>query len=628
MHRPYVGPANDLAIANFLRFWQRLAQRHAYGANNEPPWSRLRPHQDRPGPPRPPAGSVVQMQDTTERLPFVGSGAARGLSCEVRLSTYHVLNAAPQKYALGRMSVMNLAQTKLRLRRETKQVARVVVERLPDPMAREIKSIHHRIRRKHGQPRVTSAPKRQLLWSVPPELEASTYSPEEQRTILHLENAFLKQKLRTLQEELKGLAQENGNCSHLATCDISVRDAEAETTIEPRLLVERYLEGQDWKSGEPRLLIVTLDYPDVGREYGNGFVHRRIRHYMEAGLAVDVIVLDASRPQRIYVFDGVRVLWGRDQELPTLLQLQDYANICIHFLNPLIWRMLERYKHRQPIHVFLHGYECDHWMRRVFNYSNASALDRAISRSIDRQAFWQDVRSDAHQPGTYVFVSEYWKHAVQDDMEITFPAIRSEIIHNVIDVDLFSYAPKDPAQRFKILWVRSAANRKYGNDIAIDILKRLSRSEYWHKVEVTIIGDGLFFHEFEKELGTFSNVRIEQRFATQEEIATLHKAHGIFLVPSRLDAQGVSRDEAMSSGMVPVTNMVTAIPEFVDEHCAIVAGPEDSESLAKGILRLFADAEKFLRMSKAAAARSAGQCGPQATISKELALFEAAGKGS
>jgi glycosyltransferase involved in cell wall biosynthesis len=36
-------------------------------------------------------------------------------------------------------------------------------------------------------------------------------------------------------------------------------------------------------------------------------------------------------------------------------------------------------------------------------------------------------------------------------------------------------------------------------------------------------------------------------------------------VPSRTDTQGVSRDEAMSSGLVPVTNAVAAIPEFVDD---------------------------------------------------------------
>ena len=51
----------------------------------------------------------------------------------------------------------------------------------------------------------------------------------------------------------------------------------------------------------------------------------------------------------------------------------------------------------------------------------------------------------------------------------------------------------------------------------------------------------------------------------------MHKKNGIFMVPTRLDSQGVSRDEAMSSGLVPITNNVAAIPEFVDDTCGMLA---------------------------------------------------------
>lgn len=35
-----------------------------------------------------------------------------------------------------------------------------------------------------------------------------------------------------------------------------------------------------------------------------------------------------------------------------------------------------------------------------------------------------------------------------------------------------------------------------------------------------------------------------------------------FWFPTRMDTQGVSRDEAMCSGLVPITNKVAAVPEF------------------------------------------------------------------
>jgi hypothetical protein len=43
----------------------------------------------------------------------------------------------------------------------------------------------------------------------------------------------------------------------------------------------------------------------------------------------------------------------------------------------------------------------------------------------------------------------------------------------------------------------------------------------------------------------------------------------------------------MSSGLVPVTNAVAAIPEFVDETCGMLAMEDDSVNLAKGIEQLY-----------------------------------------
>lgn len=36
------------------------------------------------------------------------------------------------------------------------------------------------------------------------------------------------------------------------------------------------------------------------------------------------------------------------------------------------------------------------------------------------------------------------------------------------------------------------------------------------------------------------------------------------LIPTRADTQGVSEDEGMSCGVVPITNNIAAVPEFVD----------------------------------------------------------------
>ncbi len=457
------------------------------------------------------------------------------------------------------------------------------------------------------------------LLAVDPAWIGETYGTDEVFPMIALENAVLRRRLDEALDRVDAL-QAAAAAPALAVGDGSAaeEDDEAGTAAE---LAQRYLAGQPDAGTAPRHLVVANDYPDVGREYGNGFVHRRIKHYQAAGVQVDVVLAAPSRPRRVYEYDGVRVLSGDGSEITEVLQRQRYANASVHFLNELMWTHLEPFAGELDLHVFLHGYECDRWIRRVFNFSSGTELERGIDRTLQLQRFWRRVTRHEHQPASYIFVSDWWRRAVTDDMGVVFPPHRTRIVHNLIDTDLFNFVPKPDEQRFKLLWVRSAASRKYGNDIAIDILQRLAGGPFWDRIEVTIIGDGKYFGEFESELGHHPNVRILRRFVSQEEVAALHKTHGMLLVPSRLDSQGVSRDEGMSSGLVAVTNLVTAIPEFVDTDSAIVAGPEDAAALAAGIERVMGDPDEFQRLSHAATARAAAQCGAAATVLRELEIM-------
>uniref|UniRef100_UPI0025FA2C66 glycosyltransferase family 4 protein n=1 Tax=Sulfurovum sp. TaxID=1969726 RepID=UPI0025FA2C66 len=111
--------------------------------------------------------------------------------------------------------------------------------------------------------------------------------------------------------------------------------------------------------------------------------------------------------------------------------------------------------------------------------------------------------------------------------------------------------------------------------------------EIFSDLEFRFVGDGVLFDETLSPIKDLENVTIERTFLKQEDIAALHKAYGLFLSPTRMDSQGVSRDEAMSSGLVSLTNNITAIPEFVDRSCAILADADDHEALAEGIIALY-----------------------------------------
>ena len=145
---------------------------------------------------------------------------------------------------------------------------------------------------------------------------------------------------------------------------------------------------------------------------------------------------------------------------------------------------------------------------------------------------------------------------------------------------------------------------------------------YFSRLRFHFVGDGRLFDETVAPLAGLDNVIVQRRFMRQGEIAALHRNYGVFLCPTRMDAQGVSRDEAMSSGLVPVTTRITAVPEFVDDDSGILAPPEDVQELANAIDRLYSNPELFQQLSKAASARVKQQSGLDSTIRREVALFD------
>ena len=157
--------------------------------------------------------------------------------------------------------------------------------------------------------------------------------------------------------------------------------------------------------------------------------------------------------------------------------------------------------------------------------------------------------------------------------------------------------------------------------MTVKCILELAKKPYFEELEFRLIGNGELFESTLKPLQKYKNVIIEKRFLRQDEIAALHREYGIFLTPTRMDAQGVSRDEAMAGGLIPVTNAVTAIPEFTDETCAILAPAEDYKAMAAGIERVIQDEQLFLQMSENAAKRVRIQSAPEFTIDQEIALI-------
>ncbi|NMM54266.1 glycosyltransferase [Paenibacillus aquistagni] len=372
------------------------------------------------------------------------------------------------------------------------------------------------------------------------------------------------------------------------------------------------------------VLLITDNYPDYENLYRYGFIHSRMSEYKNVGKVIDMFKFNNRVPNEYSEFNGIDVTSGYFEEFNNVVMNGGYDTLLIHFLNETIWNGLKNFLSNKRIIIWVHGSEIQPWWRRDYNYKTPQQLEKAKKESERRLQFWGEVfAAAAHEEYNihFVFVSNYFTEEVFEDHKIRLPKDQYTIIHNYINTDLFSYVEKDVELRKRVLSIRPFASNKYANDLTVKAIQHLSKDPVFKHLEFTIIGKGALFQSTLNPIKKLKNVKIEERFLDQKEISMIHKKYGVFLVPTRMDSQGVSRDEAMSSGLVPITNNITAIPEFVDNECGILVEPEDYVGLGEGIKSLFYNPELYSRLSKAAADRVRIQSGKRATIEKELLMI-------
>ncbi|QXR35677.1 glycosyltransferase [Alcaligenes aquatilis] len=369
-------------------------------------------------------------------------------------------------------------------------------------------------------------------------------------------------------------------------------------------------------------LVLAKQYPAYDDLYRYGFLHSRVRAYKKAGQLVDMYRFH-NGPAGYREFENIDVVSGDASLLEATLATGQIKHVLVHIMDQNMWRVLEKYLDKIRVTVWAHGSEIQAWWRREFEFELMSEPDvlRQKKLSDQRASFWRKLLSNPPDNFHMVFVSSYFAEEVFEDLKIRLPKEKYSVIHNPIDTDLFSYIEKDAEQRKKILSIRSFASKKYANDLSVQAILKLSASPIFSNLSFKIIGDGVLFEETLAPLRGFPNVSIERRFITHQEIADIQKEYGVFLNPTRWDSQGVSRDEAMSSGLVSVSNKIAAVPEFMNEDCGFMAPENSYMELAEAITYMYANPEAFKTYSKNSARRVRNQSATDKIVKREMNLF-------
>ncbi|QYJ24177.1 glycosyltransferase [Achromobacter sp. ES-001] len=370
-----------------------------------------------------------------------------------------------------------------------------------------------------------------------------------------------------------------------------------------------------------RNLVVVRHYPSYDDIYRYGFVHARVRAYQKSGVATDVVRIASGKSVFFREFENIDVVESEIKNLDACLAGGRYNSVSLHIVDRMMWDVVQKYLGVVRVVIWAHGSEIQPWWRREMNHP-ADQIDVARRDADSRMDMWREILSLSHPNLHVIFISEKQASEGLSDLRLSAAATPNlSVVHNFIDGDLFKYREKRPEQRFHLLSVRPFASSVYANDLTVRAIQLLAKEPFFELLRIRIVGDGPLFEQTVAPLRSFKNVELHQGFLTQREIARLHQESGVFIVPSRMDSQGVSRDEAMASGLVPITTKIAAIPEFVDESCAFLAGPEDAEGLAAAVCRLVNDPDLFTKMSRAAALRVRSQSNYACTISRELALL-------
>jgi glycosyltransferase involved in cell wall biosynthesis len=308
------------------------------------------------------------------------------------------------------------------------------------------------------------------------------------------------------------------------------------------------------------LVIYNSTYPDPqSNDIGDEFVRIRAEEYCKNGFKVNVIGF--SDKYRKYNYNGIEVeKFANKQEILSYLANSDSKLLLIHFIPGWLARKLISLNDKKVI-VWIHGWESLGWYRRLYVLNISNVFKYILSNIIQllslRYLIYQSNKMKVNCE--FVFVSNWMKKICETDCLIKVD--RYKIIPNPIDHKFFELEEK--SKNFKnILLIRSFANRKYATDLAVKFIQKIKEGQN-NNIKVLIVGKGKYFSNDTKLIQNLDNVEIHEKFLSKQEIKKYHKEFGFFLCPTRQDAQGVSMCEAMASGLIPITNYSTAIPEFV-----------------------------------------------------------------
>lgn len=372
-----------------------------------------------------------------------------------------------------------------------------------------------------------------------------------------------------------------------------------------------------------KILVIVPGYPS-DNSISYQFVHDRLKEYIKK-FNLDVFCYNKKFKLQ-YEYEGINVYGGNRRKLMKKIKERDYNCVVFHFMTIRNALIISKHLSEQKVLVWFHGTDCLGWRRRLssINYSRKKIINPIFCLKLLRFVIFNKIKlfcikkvNQKNNNVNFVFVSKWLFRASQKDLGINFK--NYVIIPNYINMNIFKYQKKTTHQRLNVLSISNYVNDLYGGDMIQKIIIKFSTKKEFKYFNFTIYGDGLLFNKYTENLKKFNNVCINKGFLTKNQIPGLHDNNGILLYPKRGDSQGVSRCEAMASGLVPLALDVEAVSEFSPKDTSYLV--KTTEDFINALLRVYYNPQEFLLKSKMSNEYIRKKCSYDNTIKKEIELL-------
>jgi len=259
----------------------------------------------------------------------------------------------------------------------------------------------------------------------------------------------------------------------------------------------------------------------------------------------------------------------------------------IHTLDRVRYNQLLRFRNLSGYELVV-GFDMDGYalgVPHIASIKGVLADEAGFERGMTRRLMLLQSRFErrnVHRARRIIATSAYSARRI---VELYRPPSVPEVVPELIDLrrwrELFSSVEKQPSGRFVVLTVARFYRRKRV-EVLLEAVARLSREV--PELELRIVGKGPEEARLRrvappcaKFLGTLS----------AEELASEYCNSDLFCLPSVQEGFGIVLLEAMAAGKPIVAVRASAAPE-VAPH-ALLAEPDDAESLARAMHRLWSD---------------------------------------